>query len=362
MIKVLLVEDSPIALSILKRMIDSDPDMTVVGTARTGQDALEMLPRLKPNIICTDLFMPKMDGLEFTQQVMANQPTPILVISAGVGVENKNNVFTLLEAGAVDVFPKPSSGQIEDYEAQKDKLLQKIRVLAGVKVFTKKHRGIQLPSKKKEPLPMPPAGNRLPPRLSQPVEIVAIGASTGGPQAFQEILSMIPVNFPVPILCVQHISQGFLDGFIAWLNDSCAINIQIAKTGEKPQVSTVYFPPDRQHLRLDSQGRFICLEGPAVDSHCPSVTVLFQSVAQRFGSAAVGILLTGMGRDGASGLLELRNKGGYTIAQDEASSIVFGMPQEAIKLGAAKVVLPLPEIAGHLKGIIAKSQAAIATI
>ncbi|MFM7576568.1 MAG: response regulator, partial [Microcystaceae cyanobacterium] len=235
MLKVLLVEDSPIALSILKRMIDSDPDMTVVGTARTGQDALTMLPKLKPNIICTDLFMPKMDGLEFTQQVMANQPTPILVISAGVGTEDKNNVFTLLEAGAVDVFPKPSGGQIEDYEAQKDKLLQKIRVLAGVKVFTKRNRGIQLPSKKKEALPMPPAGNRLPPRLSKPVEMVAIGASTGGPQAFQEVLSMLPINFPVPILCVQHISQGFLAGFIAWLNDSCAIDIQIAKTGEKPQ-------------------------------------------------------------------------------------------------------------------------------
>ena len=362
MLKVLLVEDSPIALTILKRMIDSDPGMQVVGTARTGQDALELLPKLKPNIICTDLFMPRMDGLEFTQQVMATQPTPILVISAAVGVEDKNNVFSLLEAGAVDVFPKPGSGQLEDYEAQKDKLLQKIRVLAGVKVFTKKNKGIQLPAKKKEALAMPPAANRLPPRLTRPVDIMAIGASTGGPQAFQEILSLIPANFPVPILCVQHISQGFLDGFIHWLDDSCAIAIQIAKTGEKPQPSVVYFPPDRQHLRLDSQGRFICLEGPLVDSHCPSVTVLFQSVAQRFGSAAVGVLLTGMGRDGATGLLELRNKGGYTIAQDEASSIVFGMPQEAIKLGAAKVVLPLSEVAGHLKGVMAKSQAAIAAI
>ena len=362
MLKVLLVEDSPIALTILKRMIDSDPGMQVVGTARTGQDALDLLPKLKPNIICTDLFMPRMDGLELTQQVMATQPTPILVISAAVGAEDKNNVFSLLEAGAVDVFPKPGSGQLEDYEAQKDKLLQKIRVLAGVKVFTKENKGIQLPAKKKEALPMPPAASRLPPRLTRPVEIVAIGASTGGPQAFQEILSLIPANFPVPILCVQHISQGFLDGFIHWLDDSCAISIQIAKTGEKPQPSVVYFPPDRQHLRLDSQGRFICLEGPLVDSHCPSVTVLFQSVAQRFGSAAVGVLLTGMGRDGATGLLELRNKGGYTIAQDEASSIVFGMPQEAIKLGAAKVVLPLSEVAGHLKGVMAKSQAAIAAI
>ncbi|MEB3160594.1 MAG: chemotaxis-specific protein-glutamate methyltransferase CheB [Synechocystis sp.] len=360
MLKVLLVEDSPIARSILQRMIDSDPDMKVVGTARTGQDAMELLPKLKPNIICTDLYMPRMDGLELTQQVMAKQPTPILVISAGVGAEDKKNVFSLLEAGAVDVFPKPGAGQIEDYEAQKDILLQKIRVLAGVKVFTKKYRGLQLPGKKTETLTMPPAGNRVPPRLGKPIELVAIGASTGGPQAFQAVLESIPPTFPVPILCVQHISQGFLDGFIRWLDQSCAISIQIAKTGEKPQAGKVYFPPDRQHLRIDSQGRFICLEGPLVDSHCPSVTVLFQSVAKKYGPASIGILLTGMGRDGASGLLELKQKGGYTIAQDEASSIVFGMPQEAIKLGAAKVVLPLTEIAGHLKGVIAKSQAAIA--
>ena len=356
MIKVLLVEDSPIALNVLKRMIDSDPEMRVVGTARTGQDAMGLLPKLKPNMICTDLFMPRMDGLEFTQQVMATQPTPILVISAGVGSEDKNNVFSLLEAGAVDVFPKPSGGQIEDYEAQKDKLLQKIRVLAGVKVFTKRNKGIQLPGKQKEPLTMPPVGNRISPKFTRPIEIVAIGASTGGPQAFQEILAKIPLTFPVPILCVQHISQGFLEGFIRWLDQSCPIPIQIAKTGEKPQAGRVYFPPDRQHLRLDSQGRFICLEGPPVDSHCPSVTVLFQNVAQRFGAASVGILLTGMGRDGATGLADLKAKGAYTIAQDEASSIVFGMPQEAIKLDAAKVVLPLPDIADHLLGIMAKSQ------
>lgn len=357
MLKVLLVEDSPIALSILKRMISTDPEMQVVGTARTGQEALELLPKLKPQVICTDLFMPRMDGLELTQQVMATQPTPILVISAGVGAEDKNNVFTLLEAGAVDVFPKPSSGQIEDYEAQTDKLLQKIRVLAGVKVFTKRYRGIQLPGKKKEALVMPPVGARLPSSHSRAIELVAIGASTGGPQAFQEILGAIPPNFPAPILCVQHISAGFLDGFINWLGDSCPAPVQVAKTGEKPQSGVIYFPPERQHLRLDSQKRFICLEGPLVDSHCPSATVLFQSVAQRFGAASLGVLLTGMGRDGATGLLELRQKGGYTIAQDEASSIVFGMPQEAIKLGAAKVVLPLGEIAGHIKGVVLKSQA-----
>jgi two-component system chemotaxis response regulator CheB len=318
-----------------------------------------MLTRLKPNIICTDLYMPRMDGLEFTQQVMAQYPTPILVISSGVSADDKNNVFSLLEAGAVDIFPKPSSGQIEDYEAQKDKLLRKIRVLAGVKVFTKKYRGLQLPGKAKETLVMPPASARLQPKLSRAVDIVAIGASTGGPQAFLEIFQAIPPSFPVPILCVQHISQGFLDGFINWLDQSCPIPVRIAKTGDKPQAGTVYFPPDRQHLRVDSQKRFICLEGPPVDSHCPSVTVLFQSMAKYYGSGAIGVLLTGMGRDGATGLAELRQAGGYTIAQDEASSVVFGMPQEAIKLGAVKVVLPLTDIAEHLKGVVAKSRLAV---
>lgn len=354
-IKVLLVEDSPVALTILKRMISTAEDMQIVGTARTGVEALELLPKLKPNIICTDLLMPKMDGLELTQAVMEKSPTPILVISAAVQEEDRSNVFQLLDAGAVDIFPKPRSGQIEDYEAQRDKLLTKIRVLSGVKVFTKRNKGTQLASKTPPPVAIPrtPVAKNALPKF---VRVVAIAASTGGPQAFQEVLGALPANFPVPILCVQHISTGFLDGFIKWLDQNCALNICVAKTGEKPQPGHVYFPPEREHLNIDVQGRFYCAEGLPVDGHCPSATTLFQTVAKYYGSAAIGVLLTGMGRDGAAGLLTLKQRGAYTIIQDEATSIVFGMPQEAAKINAHKTVLPLPEVATHLMETVGRSQ------
>jgi two-component system chemotaxis response regulator CheB len=349
-IKVLLVEDSPLAITILKRMIGKAADMQVVGTARTGVEAMELIPKLKPDVVCTDLLMPKMNGLELTQAIMEKHPKPILVISASVQDEDKNNVFQLLEAGAVDVFAKPRSGQIEDYESLTEKLLGKIRVLAGVKVFTKRSKGSILNPKQatiSTPRPTTP-----PVSLPTSVKILAIAASTGGPQAFQEILRHLPANFPVPVVCVQHISTGFLDGFLHWLEQTCPLKVAIAKTGDSPRAGTIYFPPERNHLQLDVQGRFYCVDGPNVDGHCPSATVLFQSVAKYYRSSAVGILLSGMGKDGAAGLLELKQKGSFTIAQNEETSVVFGMPQEAIKLGAVKLILGLPDIGPKILEII----------
>ncbi|BAQ66041.1 chemotaxis-specific protein-glutamate methyltransferase CheB [Geminocystis sp. NIES-3709] len=353
-IKVLLVEDSPVAVTILKRMINSANDMSLVGTARTGVEALELIPKVKPDVICTDLMMPKMNGLELTRAIMASNPKPILVISACVQDEDKNNVFQLLDAGAVDVFPKPRTGNIEDYELITEKLLTKIRVLSGVKVFTKRSKNTS-PILTNNGIPVKTNlenTNTTSSSFVKGIKVVAIASSTGGPQAFQEVLSQFPANFPVPILCVQHISSGFLDGFINWLKQYCNLPVVVARTGEIPQKSNIYFPPERQHLQLDAQGRFYCVEGVAVDGHCPSATVLFQNVARYYGSASLGVLMTGMGRDGALGLLTLKQKGAYTIAQDEATSVVFGMPQEAIRLGASKIVLPLPNIAGKIMELI----------
>ncbi|MEG3438417.1 chemotaxis-specific protein-glutamate methyltransferase CheB [Pannus brasiliensis CCIBt3594] len=350
-IRVLLVEDSPVATTILTRMISSAEDMKVVGTARTGVDALEMIPKVKPDVICTDLLMPKMNGLELTQNIMERSPKPILVVSACVQDEDKNNVFQLLDAGAVDVFPKPRSGQIEEYEQLTEKLLTKIRVLAGVKVFTKRNKGATLAIKTQStPVKVTPTAKTGP--LPHSIRVVAIGASTGGPQAFQEILHHLPADFPLPILCVQHISKGFLNGFLDWLRQTCRPRIEIAKTGDSPERGTIYFPPERQHLQIDAQGRFYCVDGPLVDGHCPSATVLFQSVAGYYRSTVLGILLSGMGRDGAAGLLTIKQKGGYTIAQNEESSVVFGMPQEAIRLGATKAILSLSEIGPKLLEIM----------
>ncbi|WP_035992435.1 chemotaxis-specific protein-glutamate methyltransferase CheB [Leptolyngbya sp. KIOST-1] len=341
-IRLLIVEDSPVALAILQRMLRSAPDMEVVGVARNGQEALAMIPMVNPSLICTDLHMPKMDGLELTAEVMARFPCPILVISASVREDDTQTVFRILEAGALDIFPKPRAGLDAEYEQVKTDLLAKIRVLAGVSVFTHRRRG---PSPGAAAPPPRPATL---PRETKSPRLVAIGASTGGPQALLTILQSLPKTLPVPILCVQHISDGFLQGLVDWLDSSCELRVAIAAPGDLPQPGVVYFPPERHHLEIGSQGRLVLTPGAPVAGHCPSATVMFKSVAAHYRRAAVGVLLTGMGRDGADGLQALAQAGGLTIAQDEASCVVFGMPKEAIALGAVQKVLPLNAIAPYL--------------
>lgn len=375
-IRVLLVEDSPVAIILLKRILTSTPDLEVVGTARTGLEGLQMIPVVKPDVICTDLHMPQMNGLEFTIEVMANCPRPILVISASVQPENKQNVFELLAAGAIDVFPKPRAGMSANYETIKQELITKIRVLSGVSVFTL-HRKPNLNQIQSKPTPAqkpsfsnaqtfpdpklitkisspkPPEKSVVTPfakddsaKLSlQRYRIVTIGASTGGPQALQTILTQLPPKFPVPVICIQHISLGFLQGLVDWLGRECRLPVKIAAFGEVPKPGNIYFPPEAKHLEFDRLGRFIHSSAAPYTGHRPSVTVTFNSIANYYGRLAVGILLTGMGRDGADGMQAISQSGGLTIAQDEPSSVVFGMPKEAIALGAAKHILPVKEIA-----------------
>ncbi|MDI9640397.1 chemotaxis-specific protein-glutamate methyltransferase CheB [Oscillatoria amoena NRMC-F 0135] len=352
-IRVLLVEDSPIALAILKRILSSSPDIEIVGTARTGKEALALIPQVQPQVICTDLHMPQMDGLELTQEVMATFPKPILVVSASVQDRGSENVFKLLQAGAIDVFPKPLAGLAADYEKVKNELISKIKILAGVSVFTQRrrvHQSLFSPPAMTLPPTPPPAR-----RVSYPIKMIAIGASTGGPQALHRILSPLPADFPLPIICVQHISEGFLQGLVDWLEAECQLPVKIAAMGEFPHPQTIYFPPEKRHLELDPQGRFYYSQASPVSGHCPSVTVTFESVASVYGRSSLGILLTGMGRDGAAGLSAIARAGGLTIAQDEQTSVVFGMPREAIALGAAQQVLPIGEIAKTLLGLT-KSQ------
>ncbi|HSM84135.1 MAG TPA: chemotaxis-specific protein-glutamate methyltransferase CheB, partial [Nodosilinea sp.] len=336
-IRLLLVEDSPVALAILQRILKTAPDIEVVGVARNGEEALAMIPTVKPSLICTDLHMPKMNGLELTEEVMARFPCPILVVSASVQEDDAQTVFRILEAGALDIFPKPRTGLASEYEQARAGLLAKIRVLAGVSVFTHRRR------------PATEGGTALP-RVSAPggqlsrPRVLALGASTGGPQTLLAILQQLPKTFPLPILCVQHISDGFLQGLVDWLDSSCALGVRLAVAGDLPQPGVVYFPPERHHLEINAQGQIALSSGGPVAGHCPSVTVLFKSVAAYYRQAAVGVLLTGMGRDGADGLQAMAQAGGLTVAQDEESCVVFGMPREAIALGAAQHVLPLGEI------------------
>lgn len=337
-ISVLLVEDSPVALEILDRLLASSPDIKVVGKACNGKEAIDLIPKLQPKVICTDLHMKEMDGLELTKQVMANHPRPILVVSTSVQKENTNTIFELLQAGAVDVFPKPNTGLASDYEQVKRDLINKIKILSGVTVFTKR----QTP-----PVKSPISVNNFafPTDITRTIRAVAIGASTGGPQALHKIIAQLPANLPVPVICTQHISKGFLQGLVDWLDSECKVKVKIAQVGEIPTPGTVYFAPDNNHLEIDTQGKFIYGSPLPVDGHCPSVTVSFRSVAKFYGRAAMSILLTGMGKDGAAGMQAVAQAGGITIAQDEKTCVVFGMPSEAISLGVAKHVLPIQDIA-----------------
>lgn len=350
-IRVLLVDDSPVALTVLRRMLAASPEIEVVGTARHGKEALELIPHLRPAVICTDYHMPVMDGLELTRQVMARFPHPILVISSVVGGEDPEKVFALLEAGAVDVFPKPRGGP--EAEAAAAQLIGKVKLVAGVVVFRRQPK--EWPTRL---LPVEKAASSGPAvgagSGDLDVRIVAIGASTGGPQALQVILPQLPARFPVPVLCVQHISPGFLPGLICWLAAQCRVKIQVARPGEVPLPGRVYFPAEQTHLVVDRQGRLQESREPPVDGHRPSVTVTFRSVAGCYGKAAVAVLLTGMGRDGGEGMLAMARAGGMTIVQDEASCVVFGMPKQAIDLGAARYVLPPAEIALTLIEAVAR--------
>jgi len=368
-IRVLLVEDSPVALIILKRILATSKEIAVVATARSGTEALALIPQVQPDVICTDLHMPRMDGLEFTREVMAQFPKPILVISASVQAEDTYNVFQLLNAGAVDVFPKPKTGLASDYEGAGQELIRKIKVLAGVKVFTKHRRDASVVSVPRT-AGTPASGHKSPHRTITPVSsatnagisriqtapeprshlvrVVAIGASTGGPQALHTILTQFPARFRAPVLCVQHISEGFLQGLVSWLDSQCSLSVQIARAGELPQQGKVYFAPEGRHLELDRHGRFFYSSAPPLGGHRPSITVTFNSVAQFYGSHCLGVLLTGMGRDGADGMAAIALSGGVTVAQDEGSCVVFGMPREAIALGAARHILPVGAIAALL--------------
>lgn len=344
-IRVLIVEDSPVALTILKRILTSSPEIEVVGVAHDGIEALELIPKVQPKVICTDLHMPKMGGLELTRKVMAECPCPILVISASVDrQEDAQNVFQLLQAGALDVFPKPNVEMLSEYEQIQRELITQIKILSGVTVFTQ-HRKLDEPPQLKSNHRASHLSAASPSSIPR---IVAIGASTGGPQALHTILKSLPASFPVPILCVQHISQGFLEGLIRWLATECQLRVVVAQAGDLPQPGTVYFSPDYCHLQLDPQGRITLSNAAPVSGHRPSVTVMFRAVAAYYRQAALGVLLTGMGRDGAEGLSAIAQAGGTTIAQDEQSCVVFGMPKEAIALGAVQHILAIHEIAPAL--------------
>ena len=344
-IRVLLVDDSPLSVEIIRRMLSAAPEIQVVGTASNGLEALELIPRVRPDVICTDLHMPKMDGLEFTRMVMTRNPLPILVLSVSVRAEQEQNIFQMLEAGALDILAKPRGGLESDFGIIAHDLITKIRILSGVKVIGRRRAAGSDIAK-----PLPPS---FPGLAASPPRFIGIGASTGGPQALELVLGQLPADYPLPLVCVQHIAEGFMQGLVAWLASSCRIQVRTAVEGAHALAGTAYFPPNDRHLEIDDAGAFRCSSALPFAGHRPSVDIAFSSLARHYGAAAVGVLLTGMGQDGAQGMLDIARAGGLTVAQDEESSVVFGMPRRAIELGAARRVLPLDQIGPALCALAA---------
>ncbi len=344
--KVLLVEDSPIAIELLQRLLRDSSEVEIVGTARNGREALELIPQVNPHVICTDLHMSPIDGLELTKEVMVKFPRPILVISNSVKEDDTSNIFGLLQAGAVDIFPKPASGDYTEYEQVKQRLLAKINMLSQVRVKAR----FPLPAHSLAKPCLWHYGTKIDPTATDAnmLRAIAIGASTGGPQAIHKILTSLPQDFATPIICAQHIGEGFLAGLINWLKEDAQLNVKIAQIGEIPAPNTVYFAPERAHLEFDAEGKFIYSNFTAATGTCPSIDALFRAVAGQYGGASASMLLTGTGHDGVAGTQAVAAAGGITIAQSEPSCLVFGMAKLAIATGSVSQVLNLDEIAPFL--------------
>jgi len=338
-LRALIVEDSLTVRSRLAEILASDPDIEVIGEAADGKTAIEIVQRERPDVITMDMMLPLMTGLAATEYIMAHCPTPILIVSASVNRGELFRTYDALAAGAVDVLDKPTGNEPDG--AWERKFIAAVKLVAKIKVIT--HPRGRLKSMNAAP-PIPSV-SLTPARDRADFGVVAIGASTGGPGAIVEVLRGLPPNFPQPILLVLHINEPFGSAFADWLDAQTTRRVSHAVDGQPIAdiAGRVAMAPGHSHLVVRG-GRLRLTKDAERHSCRPSVDVLFESVAADFGAHAAACLLTGMGRDGAQGLLAIRNAGGLTIAQDEATSVIYGMPREAVQLGAAQHVLPLPEI------------------
>ena len=347
-IRVVIVDDSLVAREMLSQILSSDPEIEVVGTAGDGQAGVEMVARLRPDLVTMDIHMPRMDGLDAVEHIMAFTPTPVLVVSSSVHGDGLGAAFEALAAGALEVMKKPEPKDWEDLERIGRKIIRKVKLLSRVKVIThirgRKRAG-------SSGVPAAPAGCGLAPKAL--ISLVAIGSSTGGPSALMMLLSALPKDFPVPVLIAQHIADGFIPGLVEWLDGGCAIDVREAGDGQAVQAGAAYLAPTGRNLEFDGHRTHFTAPKPG-QLYIPSADTLFGSVAKALRSQAVGVILTGMGNDGARGLKAMHDAGAKTIGQDEATSTVYGMPRAAAELGAVDQALPIDKIGAavveHVKG------------
>ncbi|MBI4379665.1 MAG: chemotaxis-specific protein-glutamate methyltransferase CheB [candidate division NC10 bacterium] len=353
MIRVLVVDDSATVREHLAYLLGQDPAIEVVGTARDGLEAVDQAERLKPGVIVMDVHMPRMSGYEATRQIMERVPTPIVMVSASSSRYEAATAFEALKAGALTVVEKPGGPDDPAQAESARRLVETVKLMAEVKVVRRWPRrkeqvlGVRDWGLVTHPRPLTPV-----PQPPWKIRLIAVGGSTGAPQVVADILAGLPHDLAAPILIVQHIAAGFTAGFAEWLAQGTRLTVKLAEPGEASRPGTVYLAPEGSQMGITKDGRIRLTRGPTDDGFCPSASYLFQSAAEAYGRSAIGILLTGMGRDGAAGLKQLREAGGVTIAQDEESCVIFGMPQEAIRQGAVEHVLSPEQIVGAVRSLV----------
>jgi two-component system, chemotaxis family, protein-glutamate methylesterase/glutaminase len=347
-IKVLCVDDSALVRSLMTEIINSQPDMHVCATAPDPLVARELIKQHNPDVLTLDVEMPRMDGLDFLEKLMRLRPMPVVMVSS---LTERGNEITLraLELGAVDFVTKPKVGIRDGMLDYAEKLADKVRAAARARVKQAHHAPVAAASAAAKPAP----------HFNNPLvsteKLVIVGASTGGTEAIREVLVPLPPDAPA-VLIAQHMPPGFTKSFAQRLNGLCRITVKEAEHGERVLPGHAYIAPGHAHLVLARSGANYVAhlsDAPPVNRHRPSVDVLFRSAAQHAGKNAIGVILTGMGRDGAAGLVDMQNAGAYTLAQDEASCVVFGMPREAIAMGGASEIAPLSEMSRRVMARLA---------
>jgi two-component system chemotaxis response regulator CheB len=345
-IDVLLADDSAVARMMLVHLLESDQQIRVIGVVNDGQAALDFLAEGKPDVIVMDIHMPRLDGFEATRRIMETQPVPIVICTATTNPSEIATTFRVMEAGAVACVAKPLDRERADFGALAADLLQTIKLMSEVKMVRRWPRARVVPTA------APPVTLA----TASAIKVIGIGASTGGPPVLRTILECMPSSLPAPVLIVQHIAHGFLSGLVEWLQQNTGWTVRVAEHGTSPLPGHAYLAPDDFHMGLTPGGRIFLSAEERENGLRPAVSFLFRSLAESYGRNALGVLLTGMGKDGAAELKLLRDRGAETIAQDRESSVVHGMPGEAIELGGATHIVSADKIGDVILTLVNRRQ------